>query len=417
MTAAPFPVDLAERIAAAGTLAELEALWPYALQHENTRALYHGRKFYLTDGRRPVGPVFQAAARPAPAQPPERPVRTRGMEPAEMQAIAKMHGEQATWRTLADVSDDPPGDLLFGMLEQGPTLGYAAPGTGKGVTGAYLCVEAQKAGMLPMVYDAEQRPREWSRRVSGLGGDRSRVVYGGPGDLPPAIAGRPLWETAPYLGGIAKQAGVDLLIVDSIMPAVGLGEDRLKSDAQVPYLYVAALDALGIPSLSFAHPPKGQPEGEAYGSYAWTAAMRLTWLATKAEGDGHRVRWRPRKRNERGHIPGFVLTFTYGDDGRPCAVEREDDEETTREAILAALAHGPRSVSELTEEVLDEIEDPPPGEADRVRERLGRALRRMSKEGWIERNGKPGSHNATWSLRVRDVSGEEMRTQGAGYVR
>lgn len=31
------------------------------------------------------------------------------------------------------------------------------------------------------------------------------------------------------------------------MPASGMGEERLRSDAQVPYLYVAALDVLGIP--------------------------------------------------------------------------------------------------------------------------------------------------------------------------
>ena len=47
-----------------------------------------------------------------------------------------------------------------------------------------------------MVYDAERRPREWSRRVSGLGGDRSRVVYVEPTDLPSSHVGRPLWDLA-----------------------------------------------------------------------------------------------------------------------------------------------------------------------------------------------------------------------------
>jgi hypothetical protein len=45
--------------------------------------------------------------------------------------------------------------------------------------------------------------------------------------------------------------------------------------------------------------------------------MRLTWIGTRAEGDGHRVRWRPRKRNERGHIAGVLLTVGYREDGRP----------------------------------------------------------------------------------------------------
>ncbi len=95
--------------------------------------------------------------------------------PTEWPADAPESGPE--WRTLADMPDDPPGPLLFGMLEDGPTLAYAAPGVGKGTTGAWMAIEAQRAGMLPLIYDAERRPREWARRVSGLGGDRSRVVY------------------------------------------------------------------------------------------------------------------------------------------------------------------------------------------------------------------------------------------------
>jgi hypothetical protein len=309
-----------------------------------------------------------------------------------------------TWRTLADVSDDPPGPLLFGMLEPaGPTLAYGAPGVGKGTTGAWVIGEAQRGGMLPAVYDAERRPREWARRVSGLGGDRSRVVYLEPEDLPTNLRGKPLWDAAPAIGAVCKAAGADLLIVDSIMPAVGLGEERLRSDAQVPYLWVAALDALGIPSLSFGHPPKGMPEGEPFGSFAWVAAMRLTWLGTRAEGDAHRVRWRPKKRNERGHIPGVLLTFDYGDDGRPCSAERADDDESTRDWILAALAGGPLGVSAMAADMLAEHDDPPGGELERIKERIGRTLHRMSRDGWVDRVGPAGGRNVVWSLKFQGM--------------
>jgi len=305
------------------------------------------------------------------------------------------------WRTLGDVSDEPPGPLLFGILEPGgPTLLYGPPGVGKGTTGAWLCVESQRAGLLPVIYDAERRPREWSRRVGGLGGDRSNVIYIEPTDLGPKLAGRPLWDVAPAIGAIIRAAGGDLLIVDSILPAVGVGEERLRSDAQTPYLYVAALDALGIPSLSFGHPPKGQPEGDPYGSVAWLGAMRLTWLGTTAEGDGHRIRWRPRKRNERGHIRGVLLTVDYGDDGRPCAVTRADDDESTRDWLLASLVHGPRGVADLADEMLADLDSPGLGELDRIKDRLGRALQRMRHEGWVEKLGQ-GSRGATWSLRER----------------
>jgi len=304
------------------------------------------------------------------------------------------------WRTLADVSDDPPRPLLFGMLEpDGPTLACAAPGTGKGMSGAWLICEAQRAGMLPLVFDAERRPREWARRVSGLGGNRSRVVYLEPEDLGPKLAGQPLWVSAPAIGQVGRAAGADLYIVDSIMPASGVGEERLRSDAQVPYLWVAALDALARPSLSFGHPPKGQPEGEPFGSFAWVAAMRLTWQGTRAEGERHAIRWRPKKRNERGHIPGILLTFVYGDDGRPYSVVRADDEETTRDWILGALVGGPRTVGELAEDLLAEIPDPGAGEVDRIRERLGQALRRMAREGWVSKSGTYGK-GVRWGLRL-----------------
>ena len=305
-----------------------------------------------------------------------------------------------TWRTLANLSDEPPGPLLLGMLEPGgPTLLYGAPGIGKGTTGAYLAVEALRLGMTPVIFDAERRPREWARRVAGLGGDRSRVIYIDPGDLGPKLAGRPFWEIAPAVGRIVKAAGGDVFLLDSILPAVGVGEERLRSDAQAPFLFVAALDALVVTSVSFGHPPKGQPEGDPFGSMAWLAAFRLTWLGTKAEGDGHRVRWRPKKRNERGHIPGVLLTVDY-DDGRPCAVDRADDEGSTRDWILAALVHGPAAVADMAEMMLDEMDDAPVGELDRIKERLGRALRRMAGEGWVEKLGTKGL-GVRWTLRIR----------------
>ncbi len=77
-----------------------------------------------------------------------------------------------------------------------------------------MAIEAQRAGMLPLIYDAERRPREWARRVSGLGGDRSRVVYMEPLDLPTALRGRPLWDVAPAIGDVIAAAGCDVLIVD-----------------------------------------------------------------------------------------------------------------------------------------------------------------------------------------------------------
>lgn len=300
-----------------------------------------------------------------------------------------------TFRTLADVDDTPPGPLLLGMLEpDGPNLMYALGGTGKGTTGAWMCGELIAQSMRPMVYDAENRPREWARRTSGLGIDRSRVVYVQPRDLPPKLLGRPLWDVAEHLGRIAHVSGADLLMIDSVLPAVGVGEERLRSDAQVPYLYVASLDALSIPSLSFGHPPKGQPEGEPFGSVAWVNAMRMTWNGTKADGEGHRIRWRSRKKNERGYLAPVLLSVEYGQDGRPCAVVRQDDETATREWLLLVLDEGPQAVSDLAEQIADETEDAQPGEVERVKVRIRQTLLRMSKEGIVQKVGR--GHATRW---------------------
>lgn len=319
--------------------------------------------------------------------------------PAPVAEVVPMRPDAPTWRTLDEIPDDPPRELLLGMLEpDGPTLAYGAPGIGKGTTAAWMIVALQEFGLRVAIYDAERRPREWARRVAGLGGDRAGVVYVDPADLGRPYVGKPLWDAEPALRHIIRAAGVDLLIVDSILPSVGVGEERLRSDAQAPYLYVGALDALGIPSLSLGHPPKGQPEGEPFGSLAWVGAMRLTWLGTAGEREGHQVRWRPRKRNERGHIAGILLTVHYGADGRPCAVEREDDEETTREWILAALVRTPRTVPDLAEELLEESEEPAsPDLVRRTEERLGRTLRRLAREGLAAKAGKDG-RAVRWSL-------------------
>ena len=302
------------------------------------------------------------------------------------------------YRTLADIDDSPPGELLIGMFEHGPNLAYGGPGIGKGMSAAAWIVEFQALGLEVAIYDAERRPQEWARRVQGLSGDRTRVVYIAPEDLGPRLASQPLWESAPSIGEIIRVAGVDLLIVDSILPAVGVGEERLRSAAEVPYLYVQALDALGIPSISLGHPPKGQPEGEPFGSMAWTAAMRMTWLGARAEGEAHRVRWRPRKRNERGHIAGVLLSFEYDEDGRPCSSIREDDEEDTRGRLMLMLKNGARSVADMADELLEDEEFPTADKLDRVKERIGRTLRRMARDGSVLRDGPATGRNVRWRL-------------------
>jgi hypothetical protein len=337
----------------------------------------------------------QAIIDAAEVQPSRRaPALKEVPRPADESALAPV-----AWRTLADIDDAPAGPLLLGMFEpDGPNLLYAPGGTGKGSTGAWGIRELDQLGIRSMIFDAENRPKEWARRCSGLGVDRSRVVYVQPKDLPPGLMGRPLWDIAPHLGNVARHAGVGYLWIDSILAAAGLREEALKSDAQAPYLYVAALDDLGIPSTSFGHPPRATPDGDPYGSVSWVNAMRLTWSGLQARGDAHVVRWTPRKRNERGHISGVLLTFIYGDDGRLSEVERDDDDQTTRDWIYLALHDGqPKSVRTLAEQWADEHEEPATEQnIERIRERLRKVLRRLKREGAASCAG--AGNKQVWSL-------------------
>jgi hypothetical protein len=304
--------------------------------------------------------------------------------------------DKTTWRTLADIDSTAPQDLVLGMFEpDGPNLLYAAGGVGKGATLADAAGKLIELGMRPLIYDPENRPKEWSRRTSGLGIDRSQIAYMQPKELPRSLLGRPLWDVIPHIGKVARAAGADIVFIDSILAGMNIGEERLKSDAQAPYLYVAALDALGIPSVSTGHTSRATPEGEPYGSVSWVNAMRLTWLGTPGEGEGHRVRWRPRKRNERGHIAAVLLRFVY-EDNVLIEVERSDDEENTREWLTTALANGARTVEDLADDLAESSDELTPQAIERAKTRLRQTLARMKRDGLAAKvSGKRGS---PWTL-------------------
>jgi hypothetical protein len=311
-----------------------------------------------------------------------------------------MSDDPPTWRSLADISDDPPGDLLVGMLEpDGRTLAYAAPGAGKGSTGAWLVTELQRTGLRVAVYDAERRPREWARRVSGLGGDRAAVTYLDPLDLGTKYAGIPIWDAIERIAIVVRATGSDVLIVDSVFTCLNLDERRLLNDPSVPFAYEQALASLGVPVLSFAHPPKGQPEGEPFGSFAWVAAHRLTWVGVRLPGEQHVVRWRVRKANERGHVPGLLLRFGY-EDNRLVGATREDDDQSTRDWLVGALRDGPLTIADLVAREAEEQGEYLSAEAtERARSRLAKAVYRMRGDGSVAKAGKEGRATA-WQLTI-----------------
>ena len=122
---------------------------------------------------------------------------------------------------------------------------------------------------------------------------------------------------------------------------------------------------------------------------AWVNATRLLWQGTRAGGEGHRVRWSPRKRNERGHVPGVLLTIDYGPDGRPARVVREDDELTTREWLLDML-EAPMKLVDMAEAYVEQDADREQAytttEMETLKGRLRQALNRMKRDGLVLSN-------------------------------
>jgi hypothetical protein len=93
------------------------------------------------------------------------------------------------------------------------------------------------------------------------------------------------------------------------------------------------------------------------------------------------------------------MTYGYDGDGRLCSVDQVSDDENSRDSILALLVHGPMTVAAMAEEVMDGIEYAPPGEVDRIKDRLARTLNRMKREGWVDRVGPAGGRGVQWKLR------------------
>jgi hypothetical protein len=313
-------------------------------------------------------------------------------------AVADGAPTPSTWRTLADVPNTPPGPLLLDMFEpDGPNLIYAAGGVGKGATCSWVIVECAKIGIKVLIYDAEGHPGEWRRRVEGQGGNPGDVVIIEPHELPPHLMGRPIDEVVPYLGAIAHEAGCGLIIIDSILAAANLSEEGLKSNAAAPYMYVRALGLVGIPSISIGHPPKNSSSGEPYGSVSWVNAMRLTWFGTHAEGEGHNVRWTPRKRNERGQIPTVRLAFHYNDVGQLCRVDKSEDEFVVRDWITSQLMElAEATVADLAEEMIANDDGNRAVALERAKDTISRTLRRMKKAG--QANIRKASRPARWAL-------------------
>jgi DNA-binding transcriptional ArsR family regulator len=123
----------------------------------------------------------------------------------------------------------------------------------------------------------------------------------------------------------------------------------------------------------------------------------LTWLGTHAEGEGHNVRWTPRKRNERGRIATVRLVFHYDDLGQLCRVDRSDDEFVVRDWITSQLMElAEATVADLAEEMIADEDGNRAVALERAKDTISRTLRRMKKAGQV--HIRKASRPARWAL-------------------
>ena len=200
--------------------------------------------------------------------------------------LASAVRERLGFRLVAEISTDAPPPMLIERLDPSShTILYGTGGVGKGTLTAWWIVQLVAAGHRVLIVDYENHPDEWSRRIHGLGGDRSAVGWVAP--LTAAWRGRlgAIWVQAPELAELARDWGATYLVLDSVVPACG-AIDPLKPEAAGQY--AGALERIGLPALSLAHVTKSESLSYPFGSVFWHNLARVTW-SLKADGEGAAV--------------------------------------------------------------------------------------------------------------------------------
>lgn len=220
--------------------------------------------------------------------------------------------------------------------------------------------------------------------MESLGIATADVFYLGRDQLPLELRGLSLVDPrlADYIGTEMRRHGVGVYWLDNIVTALLLGEERMKSDPQVPWRYRDTVESWGTPGLSFAHPPRGRTDGEPFGSSMWSAAARLLWHGTSAatgvpQGE-HHTRWRLHKANARRKPDPFLLVTTFDQSGTemPTDIEYRVDTVSTRGWLLSVMGSQEWTVEQLADEMLDSDDNPTALKVEQAKERIRKALKR-----------------------------------------
>ena len=248
------------------------------------------------------------------------------------------------------------------LLENEPTLIYGLGGKGKSLLTQYLGVlvsEGFVTGSLEpepgrvLICDYETNQITVDRHVrkihAGLGiEDGSNILY--------RRMGQPLASEIESIQSQVLEQGIQLVIVDSAVPAVGSG--GAQSDEPV-LRYFLALRNLGITTLTIAHRAKNADNGP-FGSVFWENIARNVFrLQSESEGgDRLHLGLFNEKSNDKQRPP-FGLRMDFEDERITVTEENPKARPEMREhlsipdQIEAAMKEGkgkPWSVNDLVEE-------------------------------------------------------------------
>lgn len=345
-------------------------------------------------------------------------------DPASNRFLERVHERRAEKAAVRDFLADPDGEdgrengplvplsaidrspappLLLDRLDpEGHTILYGTGDVGKGtVASSWIARYVESRPVRPeqtatvLILDYENHPNEWARRIGALTQDPDadlRVWWAGP--LRHDWPGRrgPIWDQAKAIRQIVERYAVELVVVDSIVPACG-GADVMEPGA--PSRYAGALQYLGVPVLSIGHVTKAE-DGLRYpfGSVFWHNLARVTWSLSRAPGG--RLELVNRKSNNHEKAARVEVTVTW-EEGELREVWERGYSAALGDRVNDVLADGPLTVPEIVDRLNEECDDgEQPVKADSVRHVLRRGT-----GGLVARYTVDGTGSAAkWSRKV-----------------
>ena len=321
---------------------------------------------------------------------------------------------------LDRVVDEPVRWLVDGIAPADePTLLYGDGGAGKSTVAAALALVVATGRRLGpfrlvgparpvLVCDWESTAQEWARRIGAL---CRAVGHGRPPTMHHRSEAAPLTDVAEGLRALVRREGIGLVVVDSLMAAVG---GPITPETTSPFYN--ALRGLGVTVLLVHHLTKAEAGREsgpprAYGDVTITNRARSAWALVRDEGadpEEMQVVMTHTKLNGGARRPSLGVSLVHQDAEGPeyaITVGQFDPLESgstnlrAPDLLLAALRRGDASEAQLAEDT------------GLARTTLRRGLGSLVERGYALRlGGGKGRGDAAVYRIASNGAGKEMTT-------